>query len=72
MKQTAELLRARLRGLFGGAEKEQQEAGHRSCPPGARAPGRVRGLALWLGSRALGWAGGGKRARGRALGWAAG
>ena len=27
----AELLRSRLRGANGGAQKEQQEAGHRSC-----------------------------------------
>jgi len=46
MKQTAELLRARLRGLFGDAKKEQQEAGHRSGQTGAGggAAGRVRGI----------------------------
>jgi hypothetical protein len=42
--QIAKLLRARLRGLFGGAQEERQEAGHRSCQTGARTPGRVRGI----------------------------
>ena len=31
----AELLRARLRKLFGGAQEERKEAGYRSGPPGA-------------------------------------
>ncbi len=34
--QIAELLRSRLRGLFGGAKKEQQEATNRSGQTGAR------------------------------------
>ena len=33
----AELLRARLRGLFGGAQEEQQEAGQSIRPAGSRA-----------------------------------
>ncbi|MEI6102714.1 MAG: hypothetical protein WCP70_02110 [Methanothrix sp.] len=42
----AALLRARLRGLFGGAQKEQQEAASRSGQTGActGAAGRVRGV----------------------------
>jgi hypothetical protein len=40
----AKLLRSRLRGLFGGAQKEQQEAGNRSGQTGARTPDRVRGI----------------------------
>ena len=35
----AELLRARLRELFGGAQEERQEAGSRSGQTGARTPG---------------------------------
>ena len=42
----AELLRARLRWLFSGAQEEPEEAGRRSGPPGARgdAQSGVRGV----------------------------
>jgi len=47
-----ELLRARLREFFGGAQKEQQEAASRSGQTGAGgdAPGRVRGIAGQTGT----------------------
>ena len=41
----AELLRARLQGISGGAQKDQEKDDHRSCLPGALAAGRVGGVA---------------------------
>lgn len=40
----AELLRARLQGISGGAQKDQEKADHRSCPTCVLAAGRVRGV----------------------------
>jgi len=45
------LLRARLLELPGGPQEEQQEAGRRSCPPGALATGRIRWVRLANGGR---------------------